>query len=388
MRLGGNQTNRKSTARPVLVALAVAVATLAAASLASGAVGSLTYGGCITGETESGPPGGGGTGACEAISNAFSGGNNSGLASLESVVVSGDGKWTYAGSGGDDAVARFRRNRDTGKLTYRGCISGDKDSACKEIPNATAGGFGEQSGLDNLQALALSRDGKSLYTASSGDAAVARFRRNRDTGKLAYRGCVSGEGDSACKEIPSATPDGDNSGLANLKSVGASADGKTLYTASGDDSAVARFRRNRDTGKLTYRGCITGEKQSGPPGGGGTGACEAIATSTPDGGNSGLADLEVVVPSRDGTSLYAAAGDDAAVARFRRNRDTGRLTYKGCISGDDESACNLILHATPGGFGEQSGLDNPQGIALSGDGKSLYTASFGDSAVGRFRRER
>jgi sugar lactone lactonase YvrE len=48
----------------------------------------------------------------------------------------------------------------------------------------------------------------------------------------------------------------------------------------------------------------------------------------------------------------------------------------------------LILHATPGGFGEQSGLDNPQGIALSGDGKSLYTASFGDSAVGRFRRER
>ena len=86
-----------------------------------------------------------------------------------------------------------------------------------------------------------------------------------------------------------------------------------------------------------------------------------------------------------GQSLYAASGDDAAVARFKRDRDTGKLTYKGCLSGDDESACKEIPIATPGGFGEQSGLDNPQSLALSGDGKSLYVASLGDSAVGRFQ---
>ena len=107
-----------------------------------------------------------------------------------------------------------------------------------------------------------------------------------------------------------------------------------------------------------------------------------------NGDNSGLADLESVAPSGDGKSVYAAAGDDGAVARFRRDRDTGKLTYRGCISGDDESACKETRFATPGGFGEQSGLDNPQSLALSGDGKSLYVASLGDSAVGRFRRER
>ena len=41
------------------------------------------------------------------------------------VALSGDGKSLYAASGGYSAVARFRRDRDTGKLTYRGCISGE-----------------------------------------------------------------------------------------------------------------------------------------------------------------------------------------------------------------------------------------------------------------------
>ena len=179
MEPGDQPTDRKATRRAVLVALAGAIATLAASSLASGAVGGLTYRGCITGETESGPPGGGGTGACKAIPDASSDGENSGLQGLESVALSRDGKSLYAASGDDAAVARFRRDRDTGKLTYRGCLSGDKASACKEIPVATPGGFGEQSGLDNPQSLALSGDGKSLYVASLGDSAVGRFRRER-----------------------------------------------------------------------------------------------------------------------------------------------------------------------------------------------------------------
>ena len=225
MEPGDQPTDRKSTRR-VLVALAVAIATLAASSLASGAVGGLTYRGCITGETESGPPGGGGTGACKAIPDASSNGENSGLEGLESVALSRDGKSLYAASGDDAAVARFKRDRDTGKLTYRGCLSGDDESACKEIPDATPGGFGEQSGLDNLQSLVLSRDGTSLYAASAGDAAVARFKRDRDTGKLTYKGCITGEtesgppgggGTGACKAIPDASSNGENSGLEGLR---------------------------------------------------------------------------------------------------------------------------------------------------------------------------
>ena len=372
----------------MLVALAVAIATLVASSLASGAVGGLTYRGCITGESESGPPGGGGTGACETIPDASSDGENSGLQGLESVALSRDGRSLYAASGDDAAVSRFRRDRDTGKLTYRGCLSGDDESACEEIPAATPGGFGEQSGLDNLQSLVLSRDGKSLYAASAGDSAVARFKRDQDTGKLTYKGCITGEtesgpsgggGTGACKAIPGASSDGENSGLEGLRSVALSRDGRSLYAASGGDAAVSRFKRDRGTGKLTYKGCLSGDKAS---------ACKEIPDATPGGfgDNSGLQSLASVALS--GKSLYAASGGDSAVARFRRDGDTGELTYRGCISGDDESACKEIPVATPGGFGEQSGLDNPQSLALSGDGKSLYVASLGDSAVGRFRRER
>ena len=123
-----------------------------------------------------------------------------------------------------------------------------------------------------------------------------------------------------------------------------SGDGKSLYTASGGDDAVARFRRNRDTGRLTYRGCISGETQSG---GGGSGACSAISGASSFGENSGLDDLESVALSGDGKSLYVAAGNDAAVGRFLR-RDTGRLTYRGCIGGDEDSACSGDPRRDPG----------------------------------------
>ena len=97
--------------------------------------------------------------------------------------------------------------------------AGTSESACKEIPDATPGGFGEQSGLDNLQSLVLSRDGTSLSTPpATGDAAVARFKRDQDTGKLTYRGCITGESESgppggggtgACKAIPDASSNGE-----------------------------------------------------------------------------------------------------------------------------------------------------------------------------------
>ena len=196
MGFGGRRRDRKSSGRSVLVALAVGIATLVASSLASGAVGDLTYRGCITGETQSGPPGGGGTGACTAIPGASSFGTNSGLNGLESVALSRDGRSLYAASANADAVSRFRRNRDTGRLTYRGCISGDSNSACQEIPDASLGG--SNSGLDSLRAVALSRDGKFLYAVLVSDDAVSRFRRNRDTGSLTYRGCISGESGNAC----------------------------------------------------------------------------------------------------------------------------------------------------------------------------------------------
>ena len=176
--------------------------------------GSLTFGSCISGATQTGPTG---TNACAQIGSASSFGQDSGLDNLRAVVESPDGRSLYVIAGNDDAVAHFDRDPATGILTYRGCITGEAESvpagtnACAAIESVAPAG--QNSGLDLLQSLALSPDGKSLYTASRLDDAVAHFDRDPVTGVLTYRGCISGETESTtCVQIASATTSGTDSG--------------------------------------------------------------------------------------------------------------------------------------------------------------------------------
>ena len=208
------------------------------------ATGQLTYRGCITGETQSGP---GGSGACTQIASATSGGAGFSLNELHSLVVSPDEGSLYTASQYDDAVGRFDRDPAAGALTYRGCVTGDTgfgpdgSGACAAIPSATTGGV--NSGLDTLRAVATSPDGKFVHVASAKDDGIARFDRDA-SGALSYHSCTSGDtasGADACVLIASATPAGINSGLDSPRSIAMSVDGKSLYAGARDDSAVARF---------------------------------------------------------------------------------------------------------------------------------------------------
>jgi 6-phosphogluconolactonase (cycloisomerase 2 family) len=284
--------------------------------------GALTYVGCISGETESGPMG---SEACALIDSATSGGADSGLDFLFAVGVSADGMSVYAVSQFDDAVARFARDRETGALTYQGCITGETQSgptgtdACTQI--ASAASFGTDSGLDNPFALAVSGDGASLYAVAENDDAVVRFDRDPATGALTHQGCISGKtetgptGTNACVLIESATSFGTNSGLDKLRSLGVSPDGLSVYTASPQDDAIARFDRDPASGALTYQACITAENESGSLG---SNACARIGSAASFGVDSGLDNPQAFVVSADGLSLYTASGNDAAVARFDR----------------------------------------------------------------------
>ncbi len=356
------------------------------------AVGSLTYRTCITGELETGPAG---TNACTQIGGATAVALHSGLDNLRSVTESADGISLYVTSGNDDAVARFDRDPTTGTLTYQGCISGAIEtgpagtSACAQIPSATTSG--QSSGLDFPQAIALSPDGKSLYTASLTDDAVARFDRDPATGALTYRDCLTGKSeanDTACTKIPSAHSSGVDSGLDSPSALVVSADGKSLYTVSRDDDAVARFDRDTATGALTYQGCITGETESGPAG---SDACAQIGSAASGGANSGLDDLFSLAVSANGNSLYAVSLLDDAVARFDRDPGAGALVYQGCITGEIESgptgtgACAQIGAAAASGV--NSGLDALYAIVVSPDDTSVYTVSQEDDAVDRFDRD-
>jgi sugar lactone lactonase YvrE len=140
--------------------------------------GDLAYRDCITGNRNG--PGSGGTGACTDSSDATSSGAGSGLQGVESVALSADGSSLYAAAALDDAVVRLDRSAASGALTYRECVTGSLTGAgsagtgaCVDSDGATASGA--SSGLDQVDSLAPSADGASLYTASLFDSAVADF---------------------------------------------------------------------------------------------------------------------------------------------------------------------------------------------------------------------
>jgi 6-phosphogluconolactonase (cycloisomerase 2 family) len=363
------------------MALAVGVTVLLVAGLASGAVGDLRFKGCISGELASDE------GTCTLIAEAGLDGKDSGLNGAESVTISRDGRWVYAVARQDDSIARFKRDRDNGALTYRGCVTGAAEPSCREIPFSRP--QGDNSGLNDVRALVISRDGESAYAVSAEDDAVVRFKRDPANGELRFKDCITGQtesgpGEGACEEIPAAVVGGSDTGLDHPKSLTLSRDGRSLYLASTSDAAIARFKRDPD-GKLTYRGCITGETES-------AGACKTAPVDTLSGFDSGLSDIRGLVVSPDDRWLYGVAADDDAVVRFRRDGRNGKLEFRDCLTGDTDSgpggsgACREIQGANGGG--ENNGLDQLRSLALSRDGRFAYVASRGDAATARFRRDR
>jgi 6-phosphogluconolactonase (cycloisomerase 2 family) len=367
--------------RTIAAGAVIGACVLASVGVAGPTRSGLNYKGCVTGNTEAVP-------ACDAIDTASLSGGASGLNGAESVTVGPDSRWVYAMARQDDSIARFKRDRGTGQLTYKSCLTGDQNvGACASIPSATAGGGA--SGLDDVRALVVSPDGNFAYAVVAGDQddALAAFERSRRSGQLDYRGCLTGStqsgsgGTGACDQVGSATSFGAQSGFDHPKSLTLSPDGKSLYLASTFDAAIARFKVDRDTGEPIYKGCITGEEETGASG---TGACTDIPDSAPGGSGSGLTDVRSLNVSRDGKWLYGVAADDDSVVRFARDTHSGALTYKGCLSGDSNTACSLTSTASTGGV--DSGLDGIRTLALSPSGRQAYVATRDDAAVVRFAR--
>jgi DNA-binding beta-propeller fold protein YncE len=86
-----------------------------------------------------------------------------------------------------------------------------------------------------------------------------------------------------------------------------------------------------------------------------------------------------VAISRDGNNVYVASSKSNAIAIFERDTSTGRLTQRpgkaGCIAANGRSGCASAL-----------GLDHPNSVAVSADGKNVYVGSFFGNAVAVFAR--
>ncbi|WP_392530626.1 beta-propeller fold lactonase family protein [Nostoc sp. C117] len=242
-----------------------------------------------------------------------------GLGGTASVTVSPDGKFLYASGSTDSAVAVFQRDTTTGQLTF------------VEVQKDNTNGV---DGLGGANSLIVSPDGKFLYAAGYDDSALAVFQRDTTTGQLSF------------VEVQKDNTNGVD-GLANAASVTISPDGKFLYAAGSNDSEVSVFQRDTTTGKLSF---VEVQKDG---------------ISSVD----GLAGVYSVTVSPDGKYLYAAGYDDSAVAVFERNQETGQLNF---------------VEVEKNGTNSVDGLGNAISTTLSPDGKYFYAAGYNDSAVAVF----
>jgi len=276
-----------------------------------------------------------------------------GLDEPNSVAISADGRNLYATSRAGNSVTSYVRNPKTGALRQlppplAGCISG------APIPGCVAG-----LGLLAPDVVVVSPAGSNVYAGSFFGNAVAAFARNPSTGALTQLA-----GNAAC--IAEATV-GCATGIA-LKSVeglAISGDGASVYAATALSNAVVTLVRNPGTGALAQAsdgsGCIVESALAGCTLGRELSGANAVAVSPNDGG--------VYV-----TSLFANS-----VTSFSRNASSGVLTQR-----EGTGGCLIYLRSAGCSFGRA--LIAPEGLALSPDGKNVYVAAFKTGAIAVLNR--
>ncbi len=205
-----------------------------------------------------------------------------GLNRVMGATVSPDGKFLYTvsdPSSRDDPLVLFRRDANTGLLTFVRAYKDDVD------------------GVDGLQGghqVIISPDGRHLYATGRIDDAVAVFTRDVETGAVkfveAHKYRVGG------------------SAIANLdgaRGLAISADGQFVYVTADVIDTLIVFKRDSGTGALTF--------------------AQMLRDNTD--GVDGLENAHVVAISPDGKHAYVAGFDDNAVAIFTRDAGAGSLTF-------------------------------------------------------------
>jgi DNA-binding beta-propeller fold protein YncE len=321
--------------RPVVVALA-GLAAFGAAPASANVPGTLTQVGCIV----------------DGDRNEDCAGGRA-LRDAAYMAISPDGRFLYAPGRSSDAVAVLRRDAMTGQLSQdagpAGCVA--TGTAATDCTPAT--------GLDRPSGIAMTPDGGTVFVASTDSSTLTVYGRDAATGALSPAGCFQDA--STTSAIPGCTP---VPGLRGAVYVAVAPDGRFVYVAAEIASAIVMFARDPGSGALSPMGCVADRAL------GNTASCTEVGS---------IGAVRAIAVSPDGGSLYAAAPSDNAVVAFARGAD-GSLAKAGCLSGDDgvgkDPAC-----------GAATALGYAQHVAVSPDSRFVYVSATDSAALVAFARD-
>jgi DNA-binding beta-propeller fold protein YncE len=212
----------------------------------------------------------------------------------------------------------------------------------------------------------VSPGGEAVYVAGFNSDAIAQFTRDPVTGALTQMGspndCIT-QNATGCGTVNATGLD---------QPISIASVGSHVYTASGGgsaDGAVAAFSRNPMTGVLTQLAspddCITGAPS-------GCGRNNAARLYGP----------EDLAPSLDGENVYVAAfgTQGNAVVSLSRDPGTGGLSQLAA-----PADCVTFL-ASGCGTNNATGINAPQGVAVSPNGTKVYATGSTSDAIATFSR--
>jgi DNA-binding beta-propeller fold protein YncE len=291
-----------------------------------------------------------GAAGCIAVKGAGGCATAIGLDGPNSVAVSPDGHNVYATSRGSNAISVFHRNQSSGALSQlpdsAGCVSG------LPVPVCASG-----QALVGPDVVVISPDGTSVYVGSFFGNAVAVFDRDRASGALTQpgdsTGCIAAAIGGCTVGLALGAPEG----------MAISGDGANLYVATALSNALVVLARDRSTGTLTQAtdgsGCIVDSAL--------TGCATGVQLS---GANA--------VAFNPGGDVYVTSLSSNSVTSFSRSSSGGLVQKQGTLG------CLVWLRAVGCSFGRA--LKAPEGLAVSPDGANLYAAAFASSAIDVFAR--